>query len=190
MVATLLPPNSTPLERAAEQAIAHAYDIPVPIREVWDPDSCPVGLLSWLAWAWHVDNWNLDWDEIQQRKAIKEALDIHRHKGTPWSLEQEIANLGYSLVELIPALSDFPLDGTASLDGKRMLGDPTGRYQWAVVIADRGVSGINKQMLSQALLAVSPAELLLQHIYSAPPHLKLNGTCRLNGQYNLGDPLI
>lgn len=80
--ATILPSNATALERAMAQVSARLLDIPVPIRELWDVDTCPVEFLPHLAAAWSVDFWNPDWDEAKKRSMIRNAVKHHRLKGT------------------------------------------------------------------------------------------------------------
>ena len=47
----ILPPNATALERALADAGARLSDVPVVVRELWNPDACPAAHLPWLAWA-------------------------------------------------------------------------------------------------------------------------------------------
>ena len=42
----LLPPNSTPAERALAEAVSRLGDVPVKIREVWDADTIPLLMLD------------------------------------------------------------------------------------------------------------------------------------------------
>lgn len=48
---SLLPPGSTPLERRLAQACSGISDLQVPLRDLWDPATCPVSFLPYLAWA-------------------------------------------------------------------------------------------------------------------------------------------
>ncbi|MEQ5740655.1 phage tail protein I, partial [Providencia rettgeri] len=41
----LLPVGSSPLELAAAESLAQIERVPIPIRELWNPDKCPVHLL-------------------------------------------------------------------------------------------------------------------------------------------------
>ena len=91
---SLLPPNTTLLERNLEQAINAATDIPVTINTLWDPDRCPAELLPWLAWAYSVDQWRDSWPEIIKRQTIKESFVIHQHKGTPFAVQHALNALG------------------------------------------------------------------------------------------------
>lgn len=84
---SLLPPNSTPLERAFETVQSDALaGVPVPIRDLWNPATCPASLLPFLAWGLSIDFWDSDWTEAEKRTAIAGAIDAQRRKGTPASL--------------------------------------------------------------------------------------------------------
>lgn len=90
----LLPPNSTALERALAAVGASATDLAVPIRELWDPNTCPLELLPWLAWAWSVDEWDDAWSEQQKRETVRQALPVQRIKGTLGAVRKAVAALG------------------------------------------------------------------------------------------------
>ena len=91
---TLLPPNASPLERAVEQATASFADLPVPLRELWNPDTCPVGLLPYLAWALSIDAWSSDWPEAIKRARVRQAMAIQRRKGTAESVRAVVESFG------------------------------------------------------------------------------------------------
>lgn len=90
---SLLPLNSTQLERAIEAAIDE--DTEIPLRTLYNPNTCPVALLPWLAWAWSVDRWDSSWPEAVKRSAIRSAFYIHLRKGTIGSLRRVVEPLGY-----------------------------------------------------------------------------------------------
>lgn len=90
----LLPQNATPAELALEQATARVGAVPTPPRSMWNADTCPEPLLPWLAWAFSLDGWNPAWDEIQKRESIKQAVSIHRYKGTIGAVREAIGSLG------------------------------------------------------------------------------------------------
>jgi len=89
---SLLPPNSTALERALEQSTARLGDVPAPIKELWNPATCPLELLPWLAWALSADRWETHWSEDQKREAVARAIELQRKKGTPASIEAVLAS--------------------------------------------------------------------------------------------------
>lgn len=93
---SLLPPNGSPLERALEQATRRAFEAPVPVSTVWDPDTCPAKLLPWLAWALGVDQWQSGWSEAQKRAVIRNAIYIHRYRGTLAAVKRALLSLGHT----------------------------------------------------------------------------------------------
>lgn len=93
-MSSLLPPNASQLERDLESLIRHSTDLPVAIKSLWDPWSCPVALLPWLAWANSVDDWQESWPEQVKRQVIDAAFDIHRYKGTPYAVQRALDSLG------------------------------------------------------------------------------------------------
>jgi phage tail P2-like protein len=95
--AHLLPPSSTPLERAAVQALAAAHDYPTPLRDLWNAATCPSEALPFLAWARSVDWWNEAWPEATKRAVVEAAFEVHRKKGTLGALRRVVAPFGYTL---------------------------------------------------------------------------------------------
>ncbi len=97
---SLLPPNSTPLERALEAGLDPIPGIDFPIELLWDPATCPLPWLPWLAWSVSVDQWDSSWPEARKRQAVAESIALHRVKGTRASVEMVLARLD-SFAELV-----------------------------------------------------------------------------------------
>lgn len=91
----LLPPNATKAERAISLAVNRAPG--VPIRTLWSPQTCPEGILPWLAWALSVDEWNTAWPLEKKRAAVAESIAMHRRKGTIGALRRALESLGYEV---------------------------------------------------------------------------------------------
>lgn len=72
----------------------------VPLRTLYNADTCPAHLLLHLAWAWSVDRWDYRWSEATKRAAIKASYYIHKHKGTIGALRRVVEPLGY-LIEVM-----------------------------------------------------------------------------------------
>ncbi|UVM57170.1 phage tail protein I [Pseudomonas sp. B21-012] len=94
---SLLPLNSTDLEQAIEAAGFETTE--VPLRTLYNPDTCPAHLLHQLAWAWSVDRWDETWPEAIKRSVIRSAFYVHAHKGTIGALRRVVEPLGY-LIEV------------------------------------------------------------------------------------------
>lgn len=97
-MSSLLPINSSPLERAIEAA--NSEKTRVTLRTLYNADTCPAHLLLHLAWAWSVDRWDHRWTEEVKRSAIRSAFYIHAHKGTIGALRRVAEPLGY-LIEIL-----------------------------------------------------------------------------------------
>ena len=98
-LAALLPPNSTPLERAVVDALAVGTD-PSIIRRYHNPDACPTELLPLLAWERHVDGADAAATPDQLRELIKRSFELHRLRGTPWAVLTALAAIGYPRARL------------------------------------------------------------------------------------------
>lgn len=111
---SLLPLNSTQLERAIEAAIDETTEIP--LRTLYNPDTCPAHLLYQLAWAWSVDRWDEAWPEAVKRSVIRSSFYVHAHKGTIGALRRVVEPFGY-LIEVLEWFQTEPkgVPGTFAL---------------------------------------------------------------------------
>lgn len=130
-MSSLLPHNTTPLERATEKSDALIERARAPLQTIWDAERAPAQLLPWLAWAVGVDDWDTDWTEQQKRAATDEAIPIRRKRGTVWAVRRTLEALGYTGVEILEHAEQSKkweeaggsyVDGTWVLDGSRVLG--------------------------------------------------------------------
>ena len=97
---SLLPGNACDLERQAAQALAQIQRVPIPLRQLWNPNTCPTPLLPYLAWSLSVDRWDGNWSDATKRAAIRASFFIHSRKGTIGALRRVVEPLGY-LIEII-----------------------------------------------------------------------------------------
>ena len=166
MSSRLLPINSTPLERVL--ADVQVADLPVPLRELMDPQRCPVALLPYLAWAWSVDRWDPAWSEAVKRKAVAAAFRIHQHKGTIAALRRVIEPLGY-LIEIIEWWQGTPM------------GEP-GTFRLRIGVLD---SGISEEMYQEVERLIEDAKPLTRHLIGLDISLESQGRITVgSGQYD------
>ncbi|EGM8424188.1 phage tail protein I [Escherichia coli] len=92
---SLLPPSASDFMRCVERGTTRLSALPVSLNQLWDPDTCPVALLPYLAWALSVDRWDRDWTEETKRQVIRDAWAIHRHKGTIAAIRHVVEPFGY-----------------------------------------------------------------------------------------------
>ena len=110
-----LPLNSTPLELAIEAA--NYENTLIPLRSLYNADTCPEHLLPYLAWAWSVDRWNNGWSSEAKRSAIRSAYTVHARKGTIGALRRVVEPLGY-LIDVVEWFDTMPegVPGTFALE--------------------------------------------------------------------------
>lgn len=113
---SLLPHNVTQLERALEAAADLGLD-PDIIRDVADSARCPPNFLPWLAWAWKVDGWEAAYTDDQRRALIREAIPIHKTKGTVGAIRRVLkavrVNADYKEWREIPNAAPYTFRITA-----------------------------------------------------------------------------
>ena len=107
-MASLLPPNASPLERALEDVHGARIDaIPAPLRALWDADTCPESALPALAWQLSVDDWSDDWPLDRRRAVVASSVDVHRRKGTLGALRKVLADAGHPDAVVTEGFFDF-----------------------------------------------------------------------------------
>lgn len=154
----LLPGNATRLERLAAEALAQIERVPVPIRQLIDPDLCPVDLLPYLAWAFSVDRWEANWSEAIKRQVIRSAYFVHAHKGTIGALRRVVEPLGY-LIKVYEWWQENPpaTPGTFKLD---------------IGVLD---SGITDEMYESLELLIDDAKPVSRHLTGLAISLETRG---------------
>ena len=79
--ASLLPSNATPFERAQSLADAVRWPLPVDlVKSVWNPATCPLDLLPYLAAGLGLEIWHDDWSEAFKRATIADIWALKRNK--------------------------------------------------------------------------------------------------------------
>lgn len=155
----LLPGNAIPLERHAAQALAHIQRVPIPLRQLCNPDNCPVDLLPYLAWAFSVDRWDSSWLESTKRAAIRASFVIHSRKGTIGALRRVVEPLGY-LIEVIEWWETLP-EGTP------------GTFALEVGVLD---TGITEAMYQELTFLIDDAKPVSRHLTGLAISLESTGS--------------
>lgn len=102
-LATLQPPSSPALMVAVSEvnAARHAAFPADLVGVSWDPETCPVGLLDWLANALSVDIWEPSWGELRKRAAIVASPRLHQLKGTLEGIAAHLVEAGATLRQAV-----------------------------------------------------------------------------------------
>jgi len=167
---SLLPLNSTQLERAMEAAFFEKTI--VPLRDLYNADTCPVHLLPHLAWAWSVDRWDYRWSEATKRAAIKASFYIHKHKGTIGALRRVVEPLGY-LIEIIEWFKTVP-EGVP------------GTFALKVGVLD---TGITEEMYQELERLIDDAKPVTRHLTGLAISLETQGNLNIAVSLYEGDEI-
>lgn len=103
---TVLPRSASRLEAdivdlySQRQKDELLYEGEIPVRHLWNPDTCPPALLAYLECSMSVHGDAVEFSETQRRNFIKRSLDIHRKKGTIGSIKAVVEALGYRLATI------------------------------------------------------------------------------------------
>jgi phage tail P2-like protein len=167
---SLLPSNSTQLERALEAAFYERTIIP--LRTLYNAQTCPVHLLPHLAWAWSVDRWDHRWSEATKRSAIAASYYIHARKGTIGALRRVVEPLGY-LVEVIEWFETVPK------------GEP-GTFALKVGVLD---TGITEEMYQELDRLIDDAKPVSRKLTGLAISLETQGALNIAVSLSEGDQL-
>lgn len=93
---SLLPPNSTKLERKIAESNSSAFDM-CSIRVMKDIDNVPAHFLPFIAYQHSVDFWDVNWQESLKRESIKASKSQHKIKGTVIAIRNALKIFGYEV---------------------------------------------------------------------------------------------
>lgn len=165
-----LPLSSTQFERAIEASMAEKTEIP--LRALYNPDTCPTHLLPWLAWNWSVDRWDTRWTEAVKRSAIRSSFYVHAHKGTIGALRRVVEPLGY-LIEVLEWWQTLP-EGVP------------GTFALKVGVLD---TGITEEMYLELERLVDDAKPVSRHMTGLAISLETQGALNIGVALYEGDEI-
>ncbi|ATM78975.1 phage tail protein I [Serratia fonticola] len=166
----LLPVSASALEIIASTVCADATDIAVPLRDLWNPDLCPVKFLPYLAWARSVDRWDENWTEETKRRVVKAAFLTHKRKGTLGAVKRAIMPMG------------FELSATEWWETS----DPPGTWRAIVDVMENGITEAMRLEVEALIDTVKPRS---RHLIGLSIRLKTQATLYVGAVTYLGDEL-
>ncbi|MEH5745708.1 phage tail protein I [Atlantibacter hermannii] len=167
---SLLPPGSSSLERRLAEACGDISTVPVPLRELWNPDTCPEHLLPWLAWSFSVDRWDEAWPETVKRQVVRDAYFIHRQKGTIAAVRRVVEPFGF-LIRVIEWWQSGETPGTFRLD---------------IGVQDQGITEETYQELERLIAGAKPVS---RHLVGLSINLQTTGSVITSAASYQGDEL-
>ncbi|EGO9522140.1 phage tail protein I [Escherichia coli] len=157
---SLLPPSASDFMRCVERGTSRLSALPVSVNQLWDPDTCPVALLPYLAWALSVDRWDRDWTEETKRQVIRDAWAIHRHKGTISAIRRVVEPFGYVI----------------NVTEWWQNGDPRGTFRIDIGVQN---AGITEETYSELTRLIDDARPVSRHLASLNIMLDAQGVARV-----------
>ena len=175
---TVLPENSSLLEKAlvdfyiARQKDVFEVDGEIPLRYLWNPDTCPHVVLSYLACAMSVEGNTVNFSETQLRQLIRDSYQLHTRKGTIQALKDVIASLGYRLSRIEEGVPSNPAQPNTDW----------ARYR---LVMDSALSIANGRLLERLIEDAAPISRELVEITYDQANA-YDGTLRYDGTHAYG----
>ena len=186
----LQPANRTWLEKSFEEGAERTFSVDVPIREVFKPHACPVEFLPFLAWAQSIadeEGWSFAESEEARRNLIARSTEIHKKKGTIWSIREVFRMLGLGEVSILENIGRLRHDGTFNYDGTMVHGGDVSST-WATYIVKLNVPITNEQaeIVRKILAGIAPARSELTSLDFKSVAIRHNSVASRDGTYNYG----
>lgn len=90
----LAPDTATAAERCLDDAARQRVGLVPAGYGPWCVDDLPDAWLPVLAWALSIDLWSPAWTAAERRVAIRDAVGLHRLKGTPAGVKRALDFVG------------------------------------------------------------------------------------------------
>lgn len=125
------------------------------------------------------DGWEFAHLDDEQRELIKGAIQIHRHKGTPWAIKRTLALLGYGDCELEERFGYHKHNSQLKHNSTHRYGNIWGWTYYRLVMQKR-ISHLETQRIYALLADIAPlrcklSSINLRNIYHNSA-IKHNGT--------------
>lgn len=157
--------NADHIKKLDQLAADRFAAVPLEVLLIYMIDTCPVEALPILADQFDVlgyKGWRLATSEEDQRDLLKRAIDLHRHKGTIWSIREAVKALGYADIEIIEH-AGWTYSGVISYDGSY----PYSGSHWAVfrAVLDLGDDkGITAQQSADLVATINEYKNVRSHL--------------------------
>lgn len=137
-----------------------------------------------LAEKWSVTGYDgafLAESDNSKRSLIKVAIELHRYKGTPWSIREVLRRLGFGEIEIDEGLK------ARTYEHKFVQTIPlSDKWAYYAIRLNQPITNDQAQQLRKILRNFTPARCTLAVLdYKSVP-LRYNNKARYNGSYNHG----
>lgn len=132
------------------------------------------------------DGYHLAQNDIARRKLIKDAIFLHRRKGTPWAMREICRRLGLGEIEIIEGLGGQTYNGHIQHNGIYLYSDVNHGWAYYSIILGQPIKNSHAAMLKRTLPSFAPARCVLVRLDYQNTPLYYNNTVRYDGNYNHG----
>ena len=162
-------------------------NIDLSVLMVYLVDIVDSSALPWLGEQFSLfgDGWELAESDDVRRMLIKSAIELHRYKGTPWSIREIIRRFGFGEVDLIEGTGQIGYDGQHTYNGLFVHGDAEARAVYRVIL-QQPITNDQAALLRQTLAAFAPARCHLASLEYQSVAIRYNNTVNYDGSYNHG----
>ncbi|MBK5073217.1 phage tail protein [Budviciaceae bacterium CWB-B4] len=146
-------------------------------------------LLSTLGWQLsliHEYAWKLAESLTAKRELIKNGIELHKFKGTPWSIRELVRCLGFGEIEIIEGLMILKRDGSSHRNGQRYHGGHDTNWARYRIIFKQPITNDQAILLRKAIEEYAPARSELVSFDYQAVAIRHNGFAKRNGSYNRG----
>lgn len=121
-----------------------------------------------------------------RRTLVKNAIAIHRKKGTPAGIKRAIAAAGFGDVAIVERPGELTRNGSGRRDALYTHGSNPGQWINYHLIMQRPVTNDQAVLIRDLCSEFAPARCKLVHIVYTEAPLRHNGHGRRDGSYNHG----
>lgn len=133
-------------------------------------DSVKPQALPHLAEQFHVmgmEGWSAAETDEARRSLIKGAIELHRHKGTPWAMKQALRNVGYADAVIEEGLPPLRYDGATSYSAEEKYSNGSSWASFRILVdigENKGAGGAELALLLGMIEDVKPARAVLRDV--------------------------
>lgn len=185
----ILPTNSTALMKVLENTGQHDLDANV-IRRSHDTALCDPQWLPVIAFAKSIgkyDGWTLAETDEAKRNLLRNAIEIHRTRGTPHSIKLLLKSLGFGDVDVLDNLGSLKYNGKGKFDGSYKFGGNELTWAYYRIKLNKPITIRQHELVTTLLNFIAPVRSELQSIRLNRGALKYDGSIKYDGQYRYGE---
>lgn len=189
---TSLPPPlhaDISLRALADLTSKRLAEIDLTVLLVYLVDMVQESALPWLAEQFSLadgDGWDLAESDEAHRALIKGAIELHRYKGTPWSIREILRRLGFGEIDLIEGIGNLKYDGSKRYNGWYIHGEP-GSWPVYRVILHQPITNDQAGLLIRTLESFAPVRCKLASLEYIESAIRYNSVANYDRAYNYGN---